>query len=344
MTFPTIVFGSGIITTPDNILFTPGSTISAGGYRLFIVPTVNTGSSGIDFGFTYINQFGVQKTTAITTAIAPSTTAGTHIQAILEPGDSGIQRLINATVIRGTSGDSINFESWNEGSGVPAPITNTTTFDRTISGTHLFDPVLMRTIDVILIGRIRSIPTMLYSLPSINVPTPIGRSNIISYIPDVITNRTIASRGIGNKMGSKVSWQSDPYSIRIFTGRNIQDFRSWLESVVGQVTSGYVTNTNGDIIRNAFTMILMSPGTITNPSGITIAATVNQNTGLYQTFLKSVIYDKRYIMIKVGLKSVTLEGAGIPSVIDATQQLQSPYNLQFACPTINCDFNIARRV
>lgn len=345
MTFPTVVFGSGIITSTGNITFTQGAGISAGGYRLFIVPTTNVGSSGMDLGFTYINQFGIQKTTTITTAVAPFTTAGTHIQVVLEAGDSGIQQLINAIVIGGNAGNTINFESWNEGSGVlPKPVINTTTFDRTQPGEHLFDPLFETGINVKLIDTITTIPILWYSSPSINVPTPIGRSDIVNHIPDVIVDRSIVSRDIMNEKGDRMGYQPDPLNIRVFNGISIQDLRSWLESVVGQVTSGYVTNMNEEIIRNAFAMILMSPATMINPSGSTITASVNPSTGLYQAFLKSVIYDKRYVMVRVGLKSVTLEGAGTPSVIDATQTLQSPYNLQFACPTIDCDFTISRKV
>jgi hypothetical protein len=110
------------------------------------------------------------------------------------------------------------------------------------------------------------------------------------------------------------------------------------------VTSGYIQNINGETIKNAFTMILMSSPTIDVPAGVTTTTTVNPNTGLYQAFLKKVVYDKRYIIIKVGLKNVALESAGIPTVVDGNQTLPSPYNVQFACPVIDCEFNITRKV
>jgi|SRR3972149_1588573 len=122
-------------------------------------------------------------------------------------------------------------------------------------------------------------------------------------------------------------------------------FGTWLESVVGQVVSGYVHNVDGQVIRNAFSMVLMSTArTEITPGGVSTVANVNPNTGLYQTFLKQVIYDKRYIIIKIGIKNIALEGAGIPAYIDGSQKLDIPYNLQFGCPIIDCDFNITRKV
>lgn len=129
------------------------------------------------------------------------------------------------------------------------------------------------------------------------------------------------------------------------TARMYTVFKTWLESVVGQVVSGYVQNISGDVIRNAFSLILMSttPTEIT-PGGTSAVMNVNPDTGLYQAFLKSIIYDKRYIIIKIGVKNVALEGAGTPPFIDGSQKLEIPYNLQFACPVIDCDFNITRKV
>ena len=108
------------------------------------------------------------------------------------------------------------------------------------------------------------------------------------------------------------------------------------------MTSGYVMNIDNEIIRNAFNVVIMSTErTDVNPLGVTTTAIVNPNTGLYQIFLKKVIYDKRYVMIKIGLKNVVLDGAGLPTSIDGNLQLPSPYNLQFGCPTVNCDFDIS---
>jgi len=161
--------------------------------------------------------------------------------------------------------------------------------------------------------------------------------------------RTVTSQLINfaDNIGARkeiVSWIPEPLSGNDYNGKIFFVFKSWIESVVGQVLSGYVQNANGEVIRNAFSMILMSPPTDTNPSGVTATAEVNPDNGLYQAFLKKVIYDQRYIIVKIGIKNIALEGTGIPTVIDGNQQLPIPYNLQFACPIIDCDFNITRKV
>lgn len=345
MTFPTIIFGSGVITTPNNITYTDGSSITAGGYRLFMVPKKNLGGAGIDMRFTYTNQFGVMKTTSITTSIAAYTTTGTHIQVVLEPGDVGIQDLISVTVIGGSVGDELNFESWNEGSGrIPLTISRAY-FDRSAPGAFLTDPLFVRDIYMTFIGKIASIP-IFYALPSpgIGIPFSLTTSQKIAVLPEISVERGIYSRFIDKKRANRIDWASEPYNIRVFTGRTILAFKSWLESVVGQVTSGYVTNLKGESIKNAMSLILISsaPSSL-YPQGLTTATSVNPTTGLYQAFLKQVIYDKRYIIVKIGLKNTALEGAGIPPVIDATKTVITPYNLQFACPTIDCEFSVARK-
>ncbi len=137
----------------------------------------------------------------------------------------------------------------------------------------------------------------------------------------------------------------DPLSGKQLIAKRFAVLKTWLESVVGQVISGYVQNINGDIIKNAFSMILMSttPTEIT-PGGTSFVTNVNPDTGLYQAFLKKIIYDKRYIIVKIGIKNIALEGDGIPTFIDGSQTLEIPYNLQFACPIIDCDFNITRKI
>ena len=86
MTFQTVVYGTGVVTGQGTINFSDGDSIPSGGYRLFIVPKKNMGNNPIDIGFLYVNQFGAIKTSSVTTAIAPNTTAGTHIQVVLESG------------------------------------------------------------------------------------------------------------------------------------------------------------------------------------------------------------------------------------------------------------------
>lgn len=371
MTFPTVVFGNINITSPGTTIYTDGGSIPTGGYRLFIVPTRNVGLNGIDIGFTYVNQFGDMKTTSVTTAIAPSTTAGTHIQAVLEAGDTGIRDIISITINigGGTAADSLNLESWNEGLGrPPISVTSTKSFDRTeiYSETtpeypggipaHIFEPYIG-----LWKGRFYStlqdtsgnpsplVPIMYYSDPQIPIPITFNKSAITEWVPWPITGRVPITKiiNLADEIGSRkgiVEWIAEPLSRNDYNGKLFFVFKSWIESVVGQVLSGYVQNVSGEVIKNAFSMILMSPPTDINPSGVTATADVNPDNGLYQAFLKKVVYDKRYIIVKFGIRNIALEGAGIPDVVDGNQQLPIPYNLQFACPIKNCDFTITRKI
>ena len=342
MSFPTVIFGTGAVTSPGSITYTDGVSIIGTGYRLFILTKKNMGPNGADFGFTYRNQFGELKTTSITTAVAPYTTAGTRIQAVLEAGDVGVQDVVNATIIKGNAGDEFSFESWNEGSGrSPLEIDYTIPFDRTASGAHLEDP-FANIFKGRIIEALKSVPILYYSNPAIKVPIEIKKSGFVAWIADVIVNRGIPARFIDPSFtkGIVVLRVLEPLSNRVFAGKVIDFLRTWLESVVGQVVSGYVTNTKGDVIKNATTVIIISSGR----SEFNQAGNVNADTGLYQLFIKGVIYDKRYLMVKVSVtKTVALDSAGEPAQIDGTKPLPTPYDLMFNCPVSNCDFNVTRK-
>ena len=345
MTFQTVVFGTGVVTGQGAVNYSDGDSIPSGGYRLFIVPTKNLGNNPIDIGFTYVNQFGEIKTSSVTTAIAPNTTAGTHVQAVLESGDTGIRDLIGVSIfVGGTSGDNLSFESYNEGTGRhPIEIAKTEPFDINMPGSHIFEPYLgLYKGKTIIIPSLT--PELYYSNPGI-LPMQLVRSRITEFISELIINRGITSIIVDFSRAEMVSWITEPLSTREYTGKDFFIFRSWLESVVGQVLSGYVTNTQNQIIKNAISLIMMSTArTETAPTGASMIGDVDVNTGLYQAFLKKLIYDKRYIIVQVSTgKTVTLEGGGIPAVVDGTKQLPIPYNLQFVCPTINCDFNVTRK-
>lgn len=345
MTFQTVVFGTGVVTGQGAVNYSDGDSIPSGGYRLFIVPKKNMGNNPIDIGFTYVNQFGAIKTSSVTTAIAPNTTAGTHVQAVLESGDTGIRDLIGVSMfVGGSPGDNLSFESYNEGTGrSPIEIAMTDPFDRNVPGSHIFEPYIgLYKGKTIIIPSLT--PELYYSNPGI-LPMQLIKSNITEFISELIINRGITSITIDFSRAEMVSWISEPLSTREYTGKDFFIFKSWLESVVGQVLSGYVTNTQNQIIKNAISLIMMSTArTETAPTGASMIGDVDANTGLYQAFLKKLIYDKRYIIIRVATgKSVILEGGGIPAVVDGTKQLPIPYNLQFECPTINCDFNVTRK-
>ncbi len=345
MTFSTVVFGSISITSPGSAVYTPGNSISSGGLRLFIVPTVNVGNKSIDIGFTYINQFGVQNTTSVTTPVAAYTTSGTHVQVVLETGDTGIQRVISISVNPGggSAGDIFSLESWNEGLGAPPfDVIRTEPFDRNAPGSFFPEPYPYE-----FLGNSYNIapliPDLYYSNPQIQMDL-LGL-NLVGYLPYPMIDRGILTKDEEvTKSDGTLEWISEPI-LRTFLGYEFILFRSWLESVVGQVVSGYVHNLSDEVIRNAFSLILMSTTqTETMPGGTSTVANVNPDTGLYQTFLKQVIYDKRYIIIKIGLKNIVLEGAGTPAYVNGSQTLSIPYNLQFACPVIDCDFNITRKI
>ena len=115
MTFPTVIFGSYEV----GVGYTDGASIPTGGLRVFIVPTINIGPVPMDIGITYIDQFGLTKTTTVTTSVPAIATTGTHYQIVLNSGDTGIRDVTNITIVGGTTGDKFNLESWNEGLGRP---------------------------------------------------------------------------------------------------------------------------------------------------------------------------------------------------------------------------------
>lgn len=339
---PVITFGS--VTATTQAIYTPGSGISTGGFRLFVVPSVNMGPAGIDIGFTYIDQFGVEKTTTVTTAIAALTTSGTHIQVVLEPGDTGIRSLVGISYFAGgTPGDSISFESWNEGLGAPAfSITLTNPFDRTVPGSFIPDMYLYE-----FTGFSYGISTVLQEIYSSNpqVILALLGSDMVGYLPELMIDRAISAReDVITRTTNIIEWIPDP-TMRTITGYEFPLLKSWLESVVGQVVSGYVTNTQNEVILNAIKLVLVSSSTSTSqPGGISDALPVDPTTGLYQAFIKGVVYTDRYVVVQAGVGKVTaLIGGGTPAVIDGSKVLSIPYNLQFECPTIECDFDLTRK-
>lgn len=344
MTFLTVAFGSILVTGSNTYTYTDGNSIPTGGLILYIVPTRNVGGAGIDIGVTYINQFGVTRTTTVSTAIASGTTSGTHIKVVLEPGDTGIRDIIGINYLAGgTANDALSLESWNEGLGAPAfDLMLTDAFDRTVPGSFIPEPYLFE-FPGDAYDLFSTIPDLYYSNPQVQME--LTGSNMVGYLPEPMIDRDTLTREEKITMtDGSLEWITGP-TMRTFAGREFILFRSWLESVVGQVVSGYVQNISGDVIKNAFSLILMSTtATDITPGGASIVSDVNPDTGLYQTFLKEIIYDKRYIIIKVGIKNVALEGAGIPTYVNGNQQLVVPYNLQFACPVIDCDFNVTRKV
>jgi len=342
MPFQTIFFGTINITAPGTFNYEDGESISTGGLRIFLVPKVNVGSNGIDVGIRYINQFGVEQETYVTTAISAYTTAGTHIQMVLNAGDSGVRDVIGISkLIGGSPGDQLSLESWNEGLGrPPVQMSSTIPFD----GSHLFEV----TVTEYKSSRIYPktvLPPLLYANPKIEIPIAARKGDIAAFLPDLIVDRGMLADSLFRFLRSEwTQWIPEPV-LKEYTGKRLYLFKTWLESVVGQVLSGYVTNLENEPIKNAILLVVRSTTpTEISPGGTSDIGNVNPETGLYQIFLKKVVYDKRYLIVQVAVgKTVALEGAGLPEVVDGTRELPIPYNLQFACPALNCDFNITRK-
>jgi hypothetical protein len=344
MTFPTVIFGSISVTGPSTYTFTDGGSISTGGFILYIVPTINVGAAGIGIGFTYINQFGVTKTTSVSTAVASGTTSGTHVKVVLEPGDTGIRDITGISYFTGgTAGDALNFQSSNEGLGTPAfDLILTDPFDRSVPGSFMEEPYPFQftgnTHDITSV-----IPDLYYSNPQVQMELSI--SNLAAYFPELMIDRGIPviEEGV-TKTTEIIEWITEP-TMRTLTGYEFVLFKSWLESIVGQVVSGYIANTNNEIIYNAIKLVLISPTASTGqPGGISDALPVDPVTGLYQAFIKNVSYTDRYVIVQAGIgKYTSLKGGGTPTYINGSQTLPVPYNLQFECPTIECDFDVTRK-
>ena len=90
---------------------------------------------------------------------------------------------------------------------------------------------------------------------------------------------------------------------------------------------------------------MISPTASTSqPGGISDALPVDPATGLYQAFIKNISYTDRYVIVQAGVgKYTSLKGGGTPIYIDGSRTLPIPYNLQFECPTIECDFDLTRK-
>jgi hypothetical protein len=292
----------------------------------------------MDIGFTYINQYGVEKTTTVSTSVVGGTTSGTHIRVALNAGDTGIQSLVGISSFNGgTAGDALSFESWNEGTGSqPFDYTLSDSIDRSIPGTYLPEPIIAQ-----FNGNSFDPSTI---IPDFYTAGPPGivmgttASDIVAFIPELMIDRGINIKDEPVSVRDMVGWIPETLT-RTFIGLDFFIFKSWLESVVGQVVSGYITNTNNEIIANAIKLVLVS----TTTADVDAITAVDPVTGLYQAAIKNVIYDQRYIIIKAGVKVTSLEGGGIPTVVDGTQKLSIPYNIQFSCPTVICDFDITRK-
>lgn len=118
MPFDPVVFGTFVIGTG----FSDGDSISEGGLTLYIHILADTGTEPSSVTVTYIDQNGnPAESAAVSTGIPAYSTAGTYIQVILNGGDSGVRDVTSVSVIGGTSGDTFELTSLNEGLGKILP-------------------------------------------------------------------------------------------------------------------------------------------------------------------------------------------------------------------------------
>ena len=109
---------------------------------------------------------------------------------------------------------------------------------------------------------------------------------------------------------------------------------SWLESVVGQVVSGYCKDQDENIIIGAVKVVLTS----STSDGMDVMGEVEQGTGLYQLFVKNVKYDGRDLIVTIEGKPYNMSYSkyGTPDLIDGTAPISSPLDLHFKKPASVC--------
>ncbi|MCX9085519.1 MAG: hypothetical protein OIN87_12070, partial [Candidatus Methanoperedens sp.] len=114
---------------------------------------------------------------------------------------------------------------------------------------------------------------------------------------------------------------------------------SWLESIVGQVVSGYVRDQSENLILNGIKIVISSSST----SGVDQMNSVNPTTAFYQVFVKNAKYDNRYLLVNQDGKTFDLaySAYGLPAIIDGTIKVPSPQDMHFWKPNQICGKSVA---
>jgi len=114
---------------------------------------------------------------------------------------------------------------------------------------------------------------------------------------------------------------------------------SWLESIVGQVVSGFVRDQTENLILNGIKIVISSSST----SGVDQMNSVNPTTAFYQVFVKNAKYDNRYLLVNQEGKTFDLaySAYGLPAIIDGTIKVPSPQDLHFWKPNQICGKSVA---
>jgi len=139
-------------------------------------------------------------------------------------------------------------------------------------------------------------------------------------------------------VGVDETWIPECLSGRTFDRREILLIKTYSETTVGQVLSGYVRDQNENIIAGTKVII-----TSTYSIGLDQMGTVNPDTGFYQVFVKNTKYDGRSIIVALAGKSfsVSYTKYGTPALLDGTTKLASPQDLHFWKPDAICGKSVA---
>ncbi|HYN44893.1 MAG TPA: discoidin domain-containing protein [Candidatus Limnocylindrales bacterium] len=139
-------------------------------------------------------------------------------------------------------------------------------------------------------------------------------------------------------VGADETWIPDCISGRSFNRRLLLFIKTYSETTVGQVLSGYVRDQHENIITGTKIII-----TSTYSVGLDQMGTVNPETGFYQVFVKPTKYEGRSVIVGVAGKSFSVSYAkyGTPDLLDGTTTVASPQDLHFWKPDAICGKSVA---
>ena len=159
------------------------------------------------------------------------------------------------------------------------------------------------------------------------------------YLPEVLSGHEFAGKIWVMIKGIDVSFLIETLSGRQWIAKYWLYFKSWIESVVGQVVSGYVRDQDENIILNGIKIVITSSIT----SGTDQMNPVNPTTGFYQIFVKNTKYDNRYLLADIEGKTFDLaySAYGLPAIIDGTGIVPSPQDMHFWKPDQICGKSVA---
>ncbi|MDG6244162.1 MAG: hypothetical protein QCH31_07180 [Methanolobus sp.] len=97
-----------------------------------------------------------------------------------------------------------------------------------------------------------------------------------------------------------------PLFYRYFLFAKFRMDRSWAESAVGVFMSGYARDQNGDLIKDAYKIVIES----SQVPDRDIMGQVDPETGVFQVFVQEVIYDRRYLLVEYQGKAANIALSG----------------------------------